>query len=235
MSSLTKERKTNLRYDEQVDYPVKADAVIYAGSMVAVDAGYAVPASADADLVVMGRAEESRDATDLASGALRLPIRTGTFYWENLATDLVTIAQIGTVCYAVDDQTVAGTSDGGTRPMAGIIMDVDSGGVWVRSSQLALPGAVATGMLAAAAVTGPKIDEDSITSWVVSGADASSAAQDLTASGAVATLRIVSVINLTTPAVVDKSTITPGAGKFVQASGDLSSQKLLIQTLPASA
>ena len=95
--------------------------------------------------------------------------------------------------------------------------------------------AVTTAKLAAAAVTGAKLDADAVTAWSVTGDDASGGAVDLAAVGAIEGLRIVEVINHTDGTIVDKSTITAGVDKFVQASGDLSAKTLIIRTLPASA
>ena len=44
---------------------------------------------------------------------------------------MITQAEIGDACYIVDDETVAKTSGGNTRSVAGEIVDVDDDGVWV--------------------------------------------------------------------------------------------------------
>lgn len=48
------------------------------------------------------------------------------------AADAITAAEIGDVCYIVDDQTVAKTDGTGSRSPAGLIAAVDAQGVWVR-------------------------------------------------------------------------------------------------------
>jgi hypothetical protein len=45
--------------------------------------------------------------------------------------DLITLGDIQSDCYIVDDSTVAKTSGTNTRSVAGKIRDVDVGGVWV--------------------------------------------------------------------------------------------------------
>ena len=45
--------------------------------------------------------------------------------------DLIALADVGSVCYVVDDQTVAKTHNGNTRSVAGTVRDVDAAGVWV--------------------------------------------------------------------------------------------------------
>lgn len=110
-----------------------AAAHVYQGSLVAINqAGNLVPASADASLHVVGVAEEEQDNTDGAAGDLSLAPRRGAFYFTNSGTtDAITDADIGRVCYVVDDTTVARTSNGGARPIAGVVAGVDSFGVAV--------------------------------------------------------------------------------------------------------
>ena len=50
--------------------------------------------------------------------------------------------------------------------------------------------------------------------------------------GVVGTDRIVSVVDLTTPAALPVAGFTAGAAKITQAATNLSTKKLLIQTLP---
>ena len=55
------------------------------------------------------------------------------FHFANsAAADAIAIGDIGAVCFAVDDQTVAKTNGSSTRSPAGIVEDVDATGVWVR-------------------------------------------------------------------------------------------------------
>lgn len=95
-------------------------------------------------------------------------------------------------------------------------------------------GAVATAKVAAGAVTGAKLDLTALKTYVVSGVDASVAPEDIAVVGALATDRIVSVVDLSTPAALASANFTPGAAKITQAqaAGNLSAKKLLIQTLP---
>lgn len=96
-------------------------------------------------------------------------------------------------------------------------------------------GSITAAKLAAAAVTGPKLHADAITPWVVTGADASGGAQNLTATGMVAGNRILLAFDHTDGAVLDKSIFTPGTDVVAQASGNYASDKILIFTVPASA
>ena len=47
------------------------------------------------------------------------------------SADAITLADIGSDCFIVDDQTVAKTSATNTRSVAGKVFDVDADGVWV--------------------------------------------------------------------------------------------------------
>lgn len=131
--ALTKDRNTSRRDGIQNSDPMAAAAKIFAGSLVCLDAsGNAVPGSTSTTIKVRGVAQEQVDNTGGAAGAKRIETRRGVFQFANSAsTDQITRAEIGTQCYIVDDQTVAKTSATNTRSVAGVVRDVDDGGVWV--------------------------------------------------------------------------------------------------------
>ena len=130
---LTKDRNTQRRDGVQFNDPVAASTRIFAGSLVCLNAaGNAVPGSLSATLKARGVAQEQVDNRDGAAGDLRIESRRGEFQFANSASaDEITRADIGNECFIVDDQTVAKTSATDTRSVAGIIRDVDAGGVWV--------------------------------------------------------------------------------------------------------
>lgn len=134
MTALTADRDTPRRDGVQYSDPVAAATVIYAGSLVVLDAsGNAVPASTATGLIVRGIAQEHVDNGTGAAGDLRVETRRGVFRLANsAAADLITRAEIGDTAYIVDDQTVAKTDGTGTRSAAGVIRDVDAAGVWVQ-------------------------------------------------------------------------------------------------------
>jgi hypothetical protein len=113
--------------------PIATAKKIFAGSLVAANAtGYATPGAVAATLTYLGRAEETVDNTG-ADGALSVLVRRGkAFKFANSATDAVTQASLGKVCYIEDDQTVSATSDTGARSAAGIVIGVETDGVWVQ-------------------------------------------------------------------------------------------------------
>ncbi|MGD9863591.1 MAG: hypothetical protein AB7S99_10295 [Pseudodonghicola sp.] len=115
-------------------FAVAASAMIFAGAMTMRNAaGYLVPGSTATGLVGAGRAEHLADNTNGAAGDAFLDVAEAVFLYENsTAGDEITIADIGAVCFAVDDQTVAKTDGTATRSPAGTVVDIDDQGVWVR-------------------------------------------------------------------------------------------------------
>ena len=103
----------------------------YAGGIACLNAsGYVVPGATSTTLKTVGRFEKS--ALGTTNGAVTVPIRIGVFRFNNSsAGDAITIADVDTVCFVVDDQTVAKTNGTSTRSAAGTVFDVDATGVWV--------------------------------------------------------------------------------------------------------
>lgn len=135
MTALTTERNTRARIGDLRAEPVAAAIKIFGGSMVMRNAaGYLTKGATATNCVGVGRAEETVDNSAGAAGAASVEYRLGTYLFANSAAgDLITIAEIGKVCYIVDDQTVAKTDGTATRSRAGIVDGIDaSGGVWVR-------------------------------------------------------------------------------------------------------
>jgi len=133
MAALIADRDTHKREGKLISVPVAATKKIFAGSLVAANAtGFATPGAVAATLTYLGRAEETVDNTAGADGAKVVRVARGqSFKFANHGADLVTQASLGKVCYIVDDQTVAATSGTGTRSAAGIVVGLDSDGVWV--------------------------------------------------------------------------------------------------------
>ncbi len=130
---LTQDRNTPYQDAQCIDVPVAAASHVYAGAMVAANAaGFAVPASTATGLAYLGRAEHAADNSAGGNGDMQLAVRRGkAFCWANDGSDPVTQASLGRVCYMVDDQSVAATDGTGTRSPAGIVVGIDSNGVWV--------------------------------------------------------------------------------------------------------
>lgn len=134
MPPLTSGRNTPRLTGDDRQGAVAASTKIYAGAIVMRNAtGYLTKGQTATGLVGVGRAEELADNSAGADGGQTVTYRTGSYRYANsAAADEITAADIGTKCYAVDDQTVAKTDGTGTRSPAGIIDGLDAHGVWVR-------------------------------------------------------------------------------------------------------
>jgi len=124
MAVLTNDRDTKRREGEI--FAFEAGVEIFAGSLVTINAdGKAVPATSAGSVcagVAMSHAVAGESVT----------VRRGVFAFADAADDAaLTRADIGSTCYVADDQTVK-KANAGTDAAAGVIMDVDSDGVWVR-------------------------------------------------------------------------------------------------------
>jgi len=136
MVALTTERNTRLRIGDHRVEQMAATVKIWSGSLVMRNAaGFLTKGATATGCVGVGRAEKTVDNTG-AAGAASVEYRLGVFLFANSAAgDLITIADIGKVCFIVDDQTVAKTDATATRSRAGIVDAVDATGVWVRMDE----------------------------------------------------------------------------------------------------
>lgn len=124
MAALTKNRSTPERIPVLRQF--EAAGEIYAGALVALNSsGKAVPASDTAGLRVLGRAETRAKTGEMVT------VKSGCFLFKNgTSAAAVAAADVGGVCYVIDDQTVGKT--GGTNSIvAGLVFDVENKGVWV--------------------------------------------------------------------------------------------------------
>jgi hypothetical protein len=131
--ALSNDRHTNMRQAALLSVPVAANAVIYAGALVAADEdGYAAPGTEASDLTYLGRAEAQVDNTGGEDGDINVQVRCdAAFKWENSAGDPVDQGCLWRICYIEDDQTVSKGNNSGARSAAGIVLDLDDDGVWV--------------------------------------------------------------------------------------------------------
>jgi len=107
--------------------PVKGGQHIFEGSIVVLTGGFAAVASTALGLIVCGVATEEKDNTGGGDGAVSVSVRAGVFWMGNSsAGDAITSADRFSICYLVDDGTVAKTDGTSTRSGAGIVYDVDS-------------------------------------------------------------------------------------------------------------
>jgi hypothetical protein len=146
MTALTVARKTESRVSafdmfwtlllSSATYP------IFHGAMVEVYQGKIFPAGTNGTdgVIVLGRATSNNGVSTLVADE-KTRVDQGIFGWANSAGgDAISANHIGLPCYAVDDQTVALTSAGGTRPVAGEIADFSDSQVWVLQGIGVRPG-----------------------------------------------------------------------------------------------
>lgn len=133
MTALTQDRATPQRSAEDFGFPVAASTKIQAGAIACINAsGYLTKGATETTLKCVGVSQGVADNSAGANGAITAKVKRGCFQFANSAsTDLITLADVGSDCYIVDDQTVAKTNGSSSRSVAGKIRDVDSGGVWV--------------------------------------------------------------------------------------------------------
>lgn len=146
MTAQAAARTRKTRDGKVIRLPVKAAAQIWQNGIVAVLAGQAIAGRAAATyaelatLRVVGLAASSVLGGG-ADGAETVEAdRVIALFANSAAGDAITSAQIGGVCFLVDDQTVAKTVGNGLRPIAGEIVDVGAEGVWVEVGRSAALG-----------------------------------------------------------------------------------------------
>lgn len=147
MTAAIAERLRKARSGEHLNLPVKAGSRIYRGCMVMRAGSMTVAARAAAtraeldSFLVSGLAVDSAIGGE-ADGDVRVEIERGNVYRlaNSAGADEITAADIGELCFVVDDQTVGKTVGGsGLRPIAGSVVDVEAGGVWVDFSDARSP------------------------------------------------------------------------------------------------
>jgi hypothetical protein len=133
--ALTADRDTVKREGKLTNYPVSAAVRHYTGGMAIIDpaTGGCRPGRTAVGDIAVGRCNQGVDNSAGLIGAQRVEVEHGTFRFNNSGGgDAITLANVGADCFIVDDERVALTNGGATRSRAGIIMDVDALGVWVR-------------------------------------------------------------------------------------------------------
>ncbi len=117
MTALTSDRNTRARQGDTRVEGVAASVKVWGGSIVMRNAaGYLTKGATATGCAGVGRAEAVADNFAGANGAVTVEYRQGIFLFANSAAgDLITIADIGKLCYIVDDQTVAKTDGTATR------------------------------------------------------------------------------------------------------------------------
>lgn len=129
--ALTADRNTPKQQTKTLAIAVGAGVRIFAGAQVALSAtGFAIPGKTATGLKYAGRAEDFVDNSAGADGAKTVVVSRGAaFKWANDGT--INQARLLQPAYIVDDATVSATDGGGTRSASGLIVGIDSDGVWI--------------------------------------------------------------------------------------------------------
>lgn len=131
MTALTADRNTPEAIGDKREGLLGASQAIFAGALLMRNAsGHLIEGATATGSFGVGRAEERMSSTDAAVTSIKY--KPGVFRFANHGADPVVTADIGAVCYIVDDQTVAKTSGTNTRSPAGVVDSIDAQGVWVR-------------------------------------------------------------------------------------------------------
>jgi hypothetical protein len=127
--ALTADRISQHRTGTRYAFPCAASKTFYKGAGIVLDSsGNAEPATAATGKKTVGVSLEQKTSSSVA-GAETIAVEAGEWLFKNSGTDALTNAQVGSVCYWEDDETVAKTS--GTNSVAGYVKEVTTEGVWV--------------------------------------------------------------------------------------------------------
>jgi len=135
---------------------LQASNVVYSGAIAAISTatGKIVPATdSTTNMMVVGCVRQTSDNGGIDaskySATRKVPATRGVYRWDN--GDSYTAADVGQVCYIEDDHTVQKASSATYDIPVGIIVEVDSDGVWVDTTSLSK---IATGSFGTLTVSG---------------------------------------------------------------------------------
>jgi hypothetical protein len=190
-TAATANRDTQERSGRAVSL-VQASNVIWQGTIVCVNSSAtAQPATDAASVKAIGMAGEKSDNTGSAYSATRaITVQRGVFRFANGSS--FDDSDIGSLAYVLDDSTVGSAADCTYDVVVGVIIDVDSNGVWVDMYAIGGQGAMSGTTLA---TTG-----------------------NASIGG---TLAVAGAVTLDSTADCDSVTVDAGAGVDTQAAGTL--------------
>ena len=120
---------------QPVNQPLTGSATVYRGSVAVTRAGYLVAASTPQSTdIVWGIIEQSGPgfadtgpgitAPNSTNGSMTVEVSTGSFWLINgTGADAIGQANVGAAVYLQNEVTVALTSGGGSRPLAGVVLE----------------------------------------------------------------------------------------------------------------
>jgi hypothetical protein len=135
MTATTIERNTDGLLSSGVpafkNFGVKGgEKILYGTIVMATTTGYAAEAfTTDEGIGAVGVALATVDNLTGSDGDKTVDVGMGVYYFFNSAgEDAITAGDFGSVCFIVDNQTVAKTSADGARSRAGIVWDINPSG-----------------------------------------------------------------------------------------------------------
>lgn len=136
MANLTKARKTREVSLKQISGVLQSGEQVFEGSLVAIDtaAGTLVRGQTGTGLLPIGLAIDIPETGTTGNGTLTIKVRLFreviAFWFANAtAGAALTSANVGQLCYVLDDQTVTNSATGNS--VAGRVWNVNSTGVLV--------------------------------------------------------------------------------------------------------
>ncbi len=130
MTALTAKKANRIKRASSLNMLATAESV-FQGGLAGIDLSTGlvrkVPAGGDPNMLLVGTFVENKTVTSGGRTLVRLFRELSAIWLANSAGgDAIAAANVGQLCYAVDDQTVALTSNGSTRSVAGRVWDVDA-------------------------------------------------------------------------------------------------------------
>lgn len=134
MTAATVDRNTKHRPGLRRSIPVAAATKLPAGVIACVSAaGLLVNGITSPTLKTVGVAAAAIDNSTGADSAIAGEVDRGVHgpFANSAGGEQIVLADVTNDCYVVDNQTVAKTSGGATRSVAGKVYDVTPEGVWI--------------------------------------------------------------------------------------------------------
>lgn len=132
MSAATSDRNTRQRAGLSRTFPLAATTKIPAGVIACLAVGLLTNAITSTTLKTVGVTGFTLDNSAGLASAISGEVWTGVWgpFVNSSAGDQITLADVGSDCYIVDNQTLAKTNGSATRSVAGKVWDVTAEGVW---------------------------------------------------------------------------------------------------------
>lgn len=127
--ALTVKRKTRPVKFSAIDHVAGKIEQVYQGGRACIDTSTGLIAKAFASTTLVPIGVYVEDQLTVSGQTVLVDLdkeTTARWYLNSTAGDLIAVAQIGSDCYLVDDNTVAKTSNSGARSVAGRVWRIDT-------------------------------------------------------------------------------------------------------------